>query len=226
MTCFLYNNCNHKDCNKDFCLRKFKLEHLYKEAKLSDFQREKTVLRVDANGTDLEEFKQLAAIEQNIINFIKNGENLYLWSANCGNGKTSWGIRFLQAFLGQIWPTAALSCQALFVDVVTFLNAIKVNLTTPNEYAQHILANAKHAELVIWDDIGAKLGTSFEINTMLDILNYRIYHGKANVFTSNVSPADLKNILDIRLASRIVETSKIIELKGSDKRSIGKENNN
>ena len=62
--CFLYDVCNHKDCDKDFCLRKYKMDSLYSAALMTDTQKRHIVLRVDQDNTDLEQFKQLAAIEQ------------------------------------------------------------------------------------------------------------------------------------------------------------------
>ena len=102
--CFLYDVCNHKDCDKDFCLRKYNMDSLYSAALLTDSQKQHIVLKVDEDGTDLEQFKQLAAIEQDIVNFIKEGKNLYLHSANCGNGKSSWSVRLVETYFNKIYP--------------------------------------------------------------------------------------------------------------------------
>ena len=86
--CFLYDTCNHKDCDK-FCVRKYKMDMLYSNSLLTDVQKVHITLKVDEDGTDLEEFKQLAEIEKDIVNFVQSGKNLYIYSTNCGNGKTS-----------------------------------------------------------------------------------------------------------------------------------------
>lgn len=224
--CYVFNRCNHKDCDKDFCVRKFKLTELYNKALLSETQRYPLQLGVETLPNnivhpDIEKFKYLSEdiCSNNILNFVKEGKNLYLWSVNSGNGKTSWAVRAIRCYLNRIWPSASLTCHALFIDVAEFLNAIKANISAPNEYANYILTNAKQADLVVWDDIGHKAGTSFEINTMLDILNYRLNNKKANIFTSNINPAELKTLLDTRVASRVTESSIQIELVGADKRS-------
>lgn len=219
--CFLYNHCSRVDCALGVkCPRRYKLEALFKAAHIPDPLRVKQVLNVDADGSDLEAFKQLSTIEKNIESFVENGSNLYLWSYNCGNGKTSWSIRFLQAYLNKIWPTSPLTCRVLFIRVPQFLSAIKENLTTKNEYAEHILNNVLKADLVVWDDIGTKPGTIFEINKLLEILDHRLAYRKSNIFTANLNQAELKAALDSRLASRVYETSTVIELKGADKRSF------
>lgn len=221
--CFLYNFCNHKDCDKDFCPRKFKLETLFRYTLIPETQWTKQILNVDADGTDLTEFKQLAEIEKNIEKFVESGNNLYLWSYISGNGKTSWSIRLAQAYLHKIWPTAQLGCKVLFIRVPKFLSDIKSNLNSRNEDAQYVLENVLQADLVIWDDIGTKPGTSFEINKLLEILDHRLAYKKANIFTANLGQLELKAALDTRLVSRIYDTSTVIELHGSGKRPCKRE---
>ena len=103
MTCFFYDKCNHKDCDKPFCLRQYKLDCLYNEALLSMSQRKHITLKVDASGVDLEEFKRLANIEKNIDLFVQEKQNLYIHSSTCGNGKSSWAIRMCTSYLDKIW---------------------------------------------------------------------------------------------------------------------------
>ena len=64
--CFLRDRCNGKDCDKDFCLRKYKVDSLYSAALMTDSQKQHIKLSIDADGTDLEQFKQLAEIEKDI----------------------------------------------------------------------------------------------------------------------------------------------------------------
>lgn len=146
--CFLYNQCNHIDCDK-FCLRKFKTDFLYKEALLSDNQKYHQVLLVDSDGTDTEQFQLLKTIENNILEFVNNGKNLYIHSRNCGNGKTSWAIRLLQTYINKIWPKSELICKCLFINVPRFLLALKDNISDKSEYIQHIKDNVLSCDLVI-----------------------------------------------------------------------------
>ena len=67
----------------------YKLNFLFDEANVSDKQRIYIALKVDDDGTDLEEFKQLKALQDNIIEFVNKGSQLYIHSINCGNGKTA-----------------------------------------------------------------------------------------------------------------------------------------
>jgi DNA replication protein DnaC len=218
--CYLAYNCNGKDCDKDFCQRKYKMDSLYSAALMSESQKQHITLRVDEDGTDLEQFKQLAAIEQNILNFIKDGKNLFLHSANCGCGKTSWSLRLAEAYFNKIWARSEAKCRVLFISVPRFLLALKDNITNKSSYVDYIKENVFEADLVIWDDIAAKMGSEFELTHLLNIIDNRLALGKSNIYTSNLNRQQLYTALGERLTSRIANMSIDIELFGADKRVL------
>lgn len=218
--CFLYDVCNHLDCDKDFCIRKYKMDSLYTAALMTESQKKHLVLKVDADGTDLEEFKQLAEIERNIDKFVAEGKNLYLHSANCGCGKSSWSIRLIEAYFNKIWVRSEIKCRALFISVPRFLLALKDNITARNEYFNYIKDNVLEADLVVWDDIAAKMGSEFELTHLLNIIDNRIASGKSNIYTSNLNRQQLYSALGERLTSRVANMSIEIELHGADKRFL------
>jgi DNA replication protein DnaC len=224
--CFLYDNCNHKDCDKDFCLRKYKMDSLYSAALMTDTQKKHITLRVDEDGTDLEQFKQLAGIEQNIVSFVNEGKNLYLHSANCGNGKSSWSLRLVEAYFNKIWARTEIRCRVLYISVPRFLIALKDSITTRSAYVDYIKENVLDADLVVFDDIAAKMGTEHEVNHLLNIIDNRLALGKSNIYTSNLNRQQLYTALGERLTSRIANKSIDIELFGSDKRNLNLEGNN
>jgi DNA replication protein DnaC len=201
------------------------MDSLYSAALMTDSQKQHVVLKVDQDNTDLEQFKQLAAIEQNICKFIEEGKNLYLHSANCGNGKSSWSIRLAEAYFNKIWARTETKCRVLFISVPRFLLALKDNITTKSSYVEYIKDNVFEADLVIWDDIAAKMGSEFELTHLLNIIDNRLALGKSNIYTSNLNRQQLYNALGERLTSRIANMSIDIELFGSDKRFLKLEDN-
>ena len=218
--CWFYSSCNHKDCENTFCIKKYKLDFLYTNSLLTTSQREKTRLYIEQNGTDYTEYTKLANIEKNIVSFVQDGTNLFIYSANPGTGKTSWAVRLIQAYLNIIWPGSDLVCRALFVSVPRLLIAIKENIVTKNDYATFVKENILEADLVVWDDIGAQLGTEFENNQLLSFIDSRIVAGKANVYTSNLNKAQLIATIGDRLTSRVFNLSTIIQFQGTDKRGV------
>lgn len=218
--CYLRAVCNGKDCQSDFCIRKYKMDSLYSAALMSESQKQHIVLRVDEDGTDLEQFKQLADIERNIVTFIQDGKNLYLHSSNAGNGKSSWSIRLVEAYFNKIWARTDGSCKALFISVPRFLLALKDNISNKSSYIEYIKENALEADLVVWDDVAAKISSEFEGSHLLSIIDNRIALGKSNIYTSNLNRQQLYTALGERLTSRIANMSIDIELFGSDKRNL------
>lgn len=221
-SCYLRTICNGKDCGKEWCIRKYKMDSLYSAALMSESQKKHIVLRVDEDGTDLEQFKQLAEIEKNIVAFVNEGKNLYLHSPNAGNGKSSWSIRLIESYFNKIWARSDGSCKALFISVPRFLLALKDNISNKSSYIEYIKENVLEADLVVWDDIAAlhRAGTDFELTNMLSIIDNRISLGKSNIYTSNLSRQQLYQVLGERLTSRIANMSIDIELHGSDKRNL------
>jgi len=226
----LSNDCFTKDiCAKfkkghcvdgEFCIKLFKLNALYDQALISDKQRQRINLRIDADGTDRNEFQRLQNIENDILNFVNEGCNLYLYSTTCGNGKSSWALRLIQSYFNKIWPSATIECKALFVNVPKFFLALKDNISVKSDYIQHIKDNVAECDIVVWDDIGTKVGTEFEVENLLNIINNRIDNGKSNIYTSNITPVQLQERVGERLYSRIINLSTNIELRGMDKRGL------
>lgn len=222
MDCLYTEKCNKKDCEKDFCLKRYKLNYLFNQSLLPEAKWKPFLLYLDSDKTDQAEFLHLADIQENICQFVADGNNLYLFSTNCGNGKSSWAIKLLQAYLNKVWFKSALTCRALFISVPKFLMALKDNISNKNDYAEFIKANILSADLVVWDEIGNKIGSEFEVNYLLELLDDRLNLGKSNIYTANISYPQLVDKLGERLASRIYNSSDVIEFHGADKRGLNK----
>ncbi len=209
------------DPEANFCIRLFKIDALQNNALLTKDQRRYIPLRLDADKRDLNAFTQLRDIEQNIETHIKNGDNLYLYSRFCGNGKTRWALRLLNKYFERIWyESDPEACRGLFINVPRFLLALKDNITQRSDYVQHIKDNVLDADLVIWDEVGSKGLTTFENENILSMINSRIDSCKSNIYTSNLSADELKTAVGDRLYSRIFHMSKTIEFLGADKRGL------
>lgn len=217
--CWKYHNtdaeCKHSAI---FCPRFFRMNYLFDESLLSQKQRTYTPLRVDEDGTDEEMFRKLKQIELNIEEFVSAGANLYIHSTTCGNGKTEWAIRMLQAYIGKIWYKSDLKCRALFVNVPRYILTLKDSFNETNEFIQHIKKNIFDADIVVFDEIGTKSLTTWEHEQILNLVNTRIDMNKSNIYTSNLTAAELKEKVGDRLYSRIIHMSEDIEFFGCDKR--------
>jgi DNA replication protein DnaC len=199
-------------------IKQFKLDYLYKKALLSDKQKKRIELTIDDNNSDLDAFKFLSHVEESILDFVNNGNHLYLHSTICGNGKTSWAIRMVQAYFEKIWLQTELKPRALYISVPRYMLAIKDNISEKSEYVDYIKKNVLKVDIVIWDEVGTKGLTEFERENVLSLINARIDAGKTNIYTSNLDDNELLKSVGKRLHSRIAKTSHSVELKGQDKR--------
>lgn len=219
--CWLKDNCKQLHCNDvNGCMIKYKLDYLYNEACIPYHLRKIIALKTDADGTDLNEFKFLKSIQDNILDFVTNGKQLLIHSKQCGNGKTSWALRLVQVYFNKIWLKTKLECKALFINVPSLLLALKDNIEVKSDYIKHIKDNILTCDLVIWDDIGTKNSTVFESENLLAMIDGRISANKSNIFTSNLSDDELHEALGDRLASRVCNLDYNVTLNGGDKRHL------
>ena len=201
-------------CDKH-CIRFSQMKHLIESSNLP-----KTLcfpIELEPQVIDLASFVHLAQIKDDIVNFVKNGENLYIFSANPGNGKTTWTAKLLLKYFEQVWSTNAYSERGLFISVTDFL--INMRLSGYNNTSNlTMLQKVKSVDLVVWDDIAIGELTAQDLDILYSLINSRIMNGLSNIFTGNLSSEQLLSILGSRMHSRIWESSIRVEFKGTDRR--------
>ena len=173
---------------------------------------------------DEQVFKELNNIKLNIREFVDKGENLLICSNNVGNGKTTWSIKFLKEYIDEVQNIKFKNnCPALFINVTNFLNEKKLSISDPELHSKVIDTERKivSSKLVVFDDLGVKDISQFDMGNLYYWIDERTNNMKSCIFTSNLLPKQLRNILDERLYSRIVKYSAIKEIKDGDNRNVG-----
>lgn len=225
MSCYLSHNCKKfksGTCDEgSFCIRKFKEDAIFDLSLISEEQRKRKNLVVfEDEVTEAETFKYLGELEKIIHQKVLKGDNFFIYSIGCGNGKTAWSLRLAQSYVDHIWVSSDIGCKVLYISVPKFLLELKANISKKSSYIEHIQKYVLDCDLVIWDDIGSKGGTEFEVENMLSIINNRIDLSKSNIYTSNVPPQNLDQVIGPRLGSRVRGMSTLIQLTGCDKRGL------
>lgn len=165
---------------------------------------------------DLEPYSVLADIKDDIVFFVENGQNVFICSKYTGNGKTSWSIKLMLKYFDNIWAGNGFKVRGLFVNVPTLLLQLK-NFDNPlsEEYKKQLM----DVDLVVWDEIASTSISNYDYGNLLMFLDYRIASNKSNIFTSNiVTKSELEKNVGSKLASRVWNTSTIVEFKGKDRR--------
>ena len=166
---------------------------------------------------DYNAFCELADIKSDIVNFVEHGENLYIVSRNTGNGKTTWSIKLMLKYFDSIWAGNGFNIRGLFIHVPTFLLKCK-NFNVKDQEFEDLKSNLLKVDLVIWDDIGSTGLSNYDLTQLLMYIDQRLLSSKSNIFTGNLLATDLDKALGSRLASRVYNTSTVIQFNGKDKR--------
>jgi len=169
---------------------------------------------------DVQAFVTLKEIKDNIIAFVENGESVYIYSHNFGNGKTTWAIKLMQKYFDKVWAGNGFRCRGIFIHVPTFLTKIKEGISRKDEDFETLKSRLMTVDLVIWDDIAAtKLG-DFDHANLLTYIDQRKLNQLSNIYTGNLDRDELQEALGNRLASRVWNDSIRVKFVGADRRGI------
>ena len=216
--CIFYGVCQNQDnCNKD-CIRYVEMTYLLDNSGLPANLKGRLALKPEK--VDYDAFCTLADIKDNIVEFVQQGKNLYLYSEHTGNGKSSWLAKLLQAYFNQVWAGNGFQRRGYFLYLPTFLIELKENIRVPNDELLEQKDFLKHVDLLCIDDIAASTLSEYEHNYLLYIIDYRISNKKSTLYSSNLGEANLLQYLGTRLKSRVFNNSQIVHLQGQDRRGL------
>lgn len=209
--CWYKNVCTYDQCVN--CIRYSEMKYLMENSGLPKRKQ----IPIQLNGSsDPKAFQLLANIKDDILNFVNNGESLYIFSQYTGNGKTSWSIKLLLKYFDSIWAGNGFRVRGYFQHVPTLFNTLK-DFSKSHDVLKNILMTT---DLVIWDDIASTKLSDYDTQQLLIIIDSRVSEGLANIYTGNItSHESLTKAVGDRLASRIWNMSTLIEFKGKDRRA-------
>lgn len=214
--CWYEGVCSNKtpECRTG-CIRYLEMYNLLEKSNLPEKRWSPEVLSPD--DCDYDAFCELAYIKDNIVDFVNDGSNLYVYSDYTGNGKTTWTIKIMLKYFNDIWAGNGFRCRAIFIHVPTFLAQLK-NFNKVDSAFEELKQRILNVDLVVWDDIASTDLSSYDNSQLLSYVDQRILNRKSNLFTGNLDNIGLSKALGMRLASRVWNSSIRIELKGQDKR--------
>ena len=205
------------ECNAS-CIRYMEMDFLMQNSGIPR-NRQYAVL-LTPSKKDVQAFVTLKEIKDDIQNFVQNGESVYIYSDNFGNGKTTWAIKLMQKYFDDIWAGNGFRCRGIFIHVPTFLTKIKEGISRKDEDFETLKSRLMCVDLVIWDDIAAtKLG-DFDHANLLTYIDQRKLNQLSNIYTGNLPQEGLQDALGNRLSSRVWNDSTSVRFIGADRRGI------
>lgn len=216
--CWYKKKCNkyaENTCHPN-CIRYMEMHYLIETSNIPKSKQFKNELIPEK--IDIENFNFLNELKTDILNFVANGENLYIFSERFGNGKTTWAIKLMQKYFDCIWPGNGFKTRGLFIHVPSFLTKLKDVIASKDDAFELLKQQLLEVDLVIWDDIAAGKLSDFDYNNLLTYIDQRKLNGKSNIYTGNLNESELQVAVGNRLKSRIWNDSAIVEIIGSDRR--------
>lgn len=216
--CLYCEVCDYEEPCKKLCKRHLITKSMLEQSNIPKVRQKVNVLIPD--NCDIDAFTKLADIRENIVDFVKSGNSLYIASSTCGNGKTTWAIKLMLQYFNDIWEHTAFEAKGVFISVNTFLYESKQNISRPSDDFEDLKERLLQVDLVVWDDIAVTNMSNYNFDLLYTIINQRAFEGRCNIFTGNVLPGELEKYMGNRLTSRILD-GEIVVLKGKDKRING-----
>lgn len=169
---------------------------------------------------DVKAFEALNDFKENIVRNVEEGNGLYIWGKSTGNGKTSWACKIMSYFFRKIAFNTGLENEGLYIFLPTFLEDLRDNYDNKDPEFDEILRMIKTCRLLIIDDIGAERVTDWVRERMVSIINTRVSNNLTTIYTSNLSPEELRGELGDRIASRVLGSSQVVEITSGDRRGL------
>lgn len=204
------------DCRAN-CIRYMEMDYLMQSSNVP--KKMQYPVALTPSKQDMESFIRLQNIKDNILEFVGEGHNLYIYSDNFGNGKTTWSIKLMLKFFDEVWAGNGFKCRGIFINVPTFLTKIKENISRKDIEFENLRDRLLKVDLVIWDDIASTTMGDYDHANLLTYIDQRKLSGLSNIYTGNMGEAQLRNALGNRLSSRVWNDSVVIEFVGADRRS-------
>lgn len=208
---------NTDDCNAA-CIRYMEMDYLMQNSGIPKNRQYSTSLT--PAQVDYDAFLFLKDIKDDIVNFVANGESVYIYSKNFGNGKTTWAIKLMQKYFDEVWAGNGFRCRGIFIHVPTLLTKIKEGISKKDVEFDLLRSRLIEVDLVIWDDIASTKLSDFDHINLLTYIDQRNLHGLANIYTGNLTQDELQEALGNRLASRVWNDSTAVRFLGADMRGV------
>lgn len=128
-----------------------------------------------------------------------------------GAGK-SWAVA------ATVLAVAAEGTRALWLNVPTFIDQIKVGYNNEEHRVPPPSDFLESVDLLVMDDLGAERPSDWVRETLYLTVNTAYENQITTIVTSNLKPQELMRSLGERLVSRLLEDARVVHFTGPDRR--------
>ena len=210
-----------EDGSKCYCLNKLIIDKLYKTSNLDHTLKKENFLHFDTNiFSDKIDEKEGISPKENILKireiskrfietFKEDNDFNLLFYGPTGQGKTFTinciAKELLDRNISVIYLTA--------YEIVELLENKRFKKIDDDRYDYLF-----EAQLLIVDDLGIELVSSFTNSEIFNIINTRLIRGKKTVISTNLSPKELSETYTDRVFSRVFQKFMPLKFFGEDLR--------
>ena len=162
-------------------------------------------------GEALEDLKRAVSISQNFIEKFDTERNNLLFYGSVGTGKSFLSGCIAKELLDKGHSVIYFSAISFF-DTLADITFRKSSDSSLYNMGQCIY----NCELLIIDDLGTEMESSFVKNQLFNCLNERLLQKKATVISTNLALDQLRGRYSERVFSRIIDSYTICKLMGDD----------
>ena len=217
MRCYAESYCKRdRSACSEICGGYRVLRALYNLSRIPEKYRYNIPLKPEQ--ADIGSFEALNEYKEKVLARVEAGEGLYIWGKSTGSGKTSWACKIMSYYFRKIAFNTGLENEGLYIFLPTFLEDLRDSYDSREADFEQVLSMVKSCKLLIIDDIGAERVTEWVRERLVSIINTRVSNDLATIYTSNLSPEELRAELGDRIASRVLGSSQVIEITGGDRR--------
>ena len=205
------------------CAKKIRVQELYKRSNLNAvFKKENfSTFSLDVYSKESYEDQPLSPYQNasNILkrahNYVKNFDsehgNILIYGST-GLGKTFISNCIAKELLDSAHSVLYLSANELFEQVLSRYIMTRDNSTALKSIYEYVY----NSDLLIVDDLGTEVLSSFVRSQLFEILNKRMLTEKATIITTNLDLATLQDRYSERIMSRIAKDYVLYPLYGED----------
>ena len=189
-----------EDCNS-VCERYIMVNFLLHHSQIP--VRHRVRKKLVAPQQDVKAYQFLNDIRNNVVDFVDSGNNLYIFSEQKYNGKTSWAISLMLKYFNEVWQGNGFRIRGVFVSVPMFLMKYKNVMSNPDLEFEQFKEIIRTADLVIWDDIATTKLSQYDSGVLYAYISERMVNGKSNIYTGSMGKSDMSVCLGNNLCSCI-----------------------
>ena len=222
-SCSLCKDEGYSDGHVCSCAKKIRIQELYKRSNLNAVFKKENFSTFSLDVYSKEPFKdQPLTPYQNASNILKRAHNYVKnFDSEHGNiliyGSTGLGKTFIsnciaKELLDSAHSVLYLSANELFEQVLSRYIMTRDNSTALKSIYEYLY----NSDLLIIDDLGTEVLSSFVRSQLFEILNKRMLTEKATIITTNLDLATLQDRYSERIMSRIAKDYVLFPLYGED----------